>query len=110
MDSKNSWTSDPHRLLFNLTDKINLRRSDKYVTLSDFIIYMEKYKKSHTKIINLKYQLLHGMKNLNFFTGSYSASNIQEYFEYRLKKQGTKTRKRLEKRLTNLKEWYIHIK
>ena len=66
MDSKNSWTSNPHRLLFNLTDKINLRRSDKYVTLSDVIIYMEKYKKSHTKIINLKYQLLHGMKNLNF--------------------------------------------
>ena len=26
---------------------------------------MEKYKKSHTKIINLKYQLQHVMKNLN---------------------------------------------
>ena len=31
MNSKNSATSDPHRLLFNLTDKINLKRSDKYV-------------------------------------------------------------------------------
>ena len=28
MNSKNSKTSDPHRLLINLTDKINLKRSD----------------------------------------------------------------------------------
>ena len=33
MNSKNSKTSDPHRLLLNLTDKIDLRRSDKYVAL-----------------------------------------------------------------------------
>ena len=30
MYSKNSGTSDPHRLLLNLTDKINLKKSDKY--------------------------------------------------------------------------------
>ena len=30
MNSENSETSDPHRLLLNLTDKINLKRSDKY--------------------------------------------------------------------------------
>ena len=35
MDSENSKTSDTHRLLLNLTDKINLKRSDKYVTLSN---------------------------------------------------------------------------
>ena len=29
MNSKNSKTSDPYRLLPNLTDKINLERSDK---------------------------------------------------------------------------------
>ena len=39
MNSKNNKTSDPHRLLLNLTDKINLKGSDKYVTLSNFIIY-----------------------------------------------------------------------
>ena len=33
MNSKNSKTSDPHRLFVNLTDKIDLRRSDKYVVL-----------------------------------------------------------------------------
>ena len=30
MNSKNSKTSDPQRLLLNLTDKIDLRRKDKY--------------------------------------------------------------------------------
>ena len=39
MNSKNSKTSDPHRLSHNLTDKINLKRSDKYVALSILSIY-----------------------------------------------------------------------
>ena len=33
MKSTNSKVSDPPRLLLNLTDKINLKRSDKYVAL-----------------------------------------------------------------------------
>ena len=31
MNSENSKSSDPHRLLLSLLDKINLKRSDKYV-------------------------------------------------------------------------------
>ena len=38
MNSKNSRTSDPHRLLFNLTDKTNVKRSNKYVALSNVSI------------------------------------------------------------------------
>ena len=38
MNSENSKTSDPHRLLLNLSDKINLKRSDKYVALSNLSI------------------------------------------------------------------------
>ena len=38
MNSKNSGTSDPHRLLLNLLDKKNLKRSDKYVALSNLSI------------------------------------------------------------------------
>ena len=30
MNSRNSKASDPHRLLLNLLDKINLKRSDNY--------------------------------------------------------------------------------
>ena len=39
MNSKNSKTSDPHRLLLNLTDKIDLRRKDEYIALSNLSIY-----------------------------------------------------------------------
>ena len=38
MSSKNTGTCDPHRLLLNLTDKINLKKSDKYVALSKLSI------------------------------------------------------------------------
>ena len=38
-NSKNSETSDPHRLLLNLSDEINLKRSDKYVALLNLSIY-----------------------------------------------------------------------
>ena len=39
MNSENSKTSDHHRLLLNLSDKINLKRSDQYVALSNLTIY-----------------------------------------------------------------------
>ena len=35
MNSENTGTSDPLRLLLSLTDKINLKRSNKYVALSN---------------------------------------------------------------------------
>ena len=52
MNSKNSKISDSHRLFLNLTDKINLKRSDKYVVLSNLSISYT-WKKSTT--MNLKY-------------------------------------------------------
>ena len=39
MNSGKSKTSDPHRLLLNLTGKINLKKSNKYVALSNLSIY-----------------------------------------------------------------------
>ena len=39
MNSKNHKKSDPHRLLFNLADKINLKRSNRYVALLNLSIY-----------------------------------------------------------------------
>ena len=39
MNSKNSKTSDLHRLLLNLSEKTNFKRSDKYVALSNVSIY-----------------------------------------------------------------------
>ena len=37
--SENSKIYDPHILLLNLTDKIHLKRKDKYIALSNLSIY-----------------------------------------------------------------------
>ena len=67
MNSENSNTSAPHRLLLNLTDKIKLNKSGKYVALSNFgIYYTWKTIKSYTKRIYSKHQLRHRMKSLNY--------------------------------------------
>ena len=53
MNSENSKTSQSNRLLLNLSDKINLKRIDKYVALSNLNIYYTwENIKNHTKIIN----------------------------------------------------------
>ena len=39
MNSRISKTYDPHRLLLNLLDKKNIKRSHRYVTLSNLSIY-----------------------------------------------------------------------
>ena len=53
MNSKNSKTSKPHVLVLNLTDKLDLRRSDKYVALLNLSIYYTwKNIKTHTITIN----------------------------------------------------------
>ena len=39
VNSGNSETSDSHRLLLILSDKTDLKRSDKYVALSNLSIY-----------------------------------------------------------------------
>ena len=39
MNSENSETSDPHSLLLNLSDKTNLKRSERNVALANLNIY-----------------------------------------------------------------------
>ena len=39
VNSENSKTSDPRRILLNVTDKIELMGKDKYVALSNLSIY-----------------------------------------------------------------------
>ena len=64
MNSKNSGTSDPYKLLLNLADKINLKRSDKYVAFSNLSIYYTWKNTKSYKNTKFKIQLGHGMKNL----------------------------------------------
>ena len=39
MNSEKSITSDTQKLLLNLSDKINFKRNDKYIALSNLSIY-----------------------------------------------------------------------
>ena len=66
MNSGNSKTSDLHRLVLNVSDKIDLKRIDKYVTLWNLSIYYtwKKIKKSY-KNIKLKISVL-TCNNLNY--------------------------------------------
>ena len=57
MNSENSKTSDPHRLLLNLLDKRNLKRSDKYVALSHLSIHMENIKNLYKIYNNNKFKI-----------------------------------------------------
>ena len=66
VNSENSKTFDPHKLLLDLTDKINLKRSDKCIALLNLSIYYTwKNIKKSGKNNKLKYQLQHEMKSLN---------------------------------------------
>ena len=73
MNSENSKTSNPHRLLLNLTDKINLKRSDKYVGLSNLSIYYT-WKNIKKLYKNNKFKISAPTWNEEF--GSYSVSDI----------------------------------
>ena len=83
MNSENSKTSDPHRLLVNLSNKINLKRSDKYVALSNISIYYT-WTNMKKACKNNKFKTSAPTRNEEFELpdGSYSTSDIQDYFEY----------------------------
>ena len=92
MNFENSKTSDPHRLLLNLSDKINLKRSEKYVALSNLSIYYTlKNIKKLNKDNKFKIATLTWNEEFELPDRSCSVSGIQDYFEYILKKQGTIT-------------------
>ena len=87
MNSEKSKTSDLHRILLNLTDKIELRRKDKYVALSNLSVYYT-WKNVKTLYKNNKFKISAPTWNEEFElpNGSYSISDIQDFFEYILKK------------------------
>ena len=67
MNYKNSKTTGPYRLLLNLADKMNIRRSGKYVALSNRSTYYtcNKTKKSYN---NNRFKISALMKNLSYVT------------------------------------------
>ena len=86
MNSKNTETSYLHRLLINLKDEITLKRSDKHVPLSNLDIYYT-WKNIKRSYKNNKFKISIPIWNeeFEFPDGSYSVSDIQNYFKYILK-------------------------
>ena len=77
INSENSKTSDLHKLLLNLTDNINLKKSDKYVALSNLCTYYtwKNIKKSH-KNNKLKISVPTWNEEFQLPDGSNSVSDI----------------------------------
>ena len=94
MNSENSKTSEPHILKLKLTDKLDLRLDKKVIALSNLSIYYtwNNIKRSYN---NNKFKISTPTWNEEFTLpyGSYSVSDIQDYFEYILKKHGENTNK-----------------
>ena len=87
MNSENSKTSEPHVLVLKLTNKLDLRIGEKIIALSNLSIYYtsRNIKSSYN---NNKFKISAPTWNDKFELpdGSYSVSDIQDYFEYILKK------------------------
>ena len=90
MNSENSKISHPHRLLLNSTDKIDLQRGE--ATLLNLSIYYT-WKSIRSSYNNNEFKISAPIWNNKFELpdGSYSVSDIQDYFEYVLKKHGENT-------------------
>ena len=86
MNSENSKTSE-HVLVLKLTDKLDLRRGQKTVALSNLSIYYTwKNVKSSCNNNKFKISVPTWSEEFKLPDGSYSVSDIQDYFEYILKK------------------------
>ena len=88
MNSRNSKTSDPHRLLPNLSDKIDLKKSDEHVALPNLSIHYT-WKNVKKLYKNNKFKISSPTWNdkLELPDGSYSVSNIQGLFEKNMEKR-----------------------
>ena len=87
MNSENSKTSEHNVLVLKLTDKLDLRRGQKTVALSNLGIYYNwKNVKSSCNNNKFKISAPTWSEEYKLPDGSYSVSDIQDYFEYILKK------------------------
>ena len=89
MNSENSKTPKPHVLVLKLTNKLDLRIGKKVIALSNLSIYYT-WKNIKSTYNNNKFKISSPTWNDEFKLpdGSYSIPDIQDYFEYILKKHG----------------------
>ena len=87
MNSENSGTSEYHVLVLKLTNKLDLRKGQKKISLSNLSIYYL-WKNTKSSYNNNEFRISAPTWNDEFELpdGSYLKSDIQDYFQYILKK------------------------
>ena len=90
MNAKNSKTSEPHRLKYNLIDKLDLKNPNKNMALTSLSIYYI-WKNVKSTYNNNKFKISPPTWNDTFDLpdGSYNIPAIQNYIEYIIKKHET---------------------
>ena len=92
MNTENSKTSKPNRFKLDLTDKLNLKNSNKNMALANLSIYYTwKNIKSEYKNNEFKISAPTWNDTFNLPDGFYSISDIQDYFEFIIKNHETLT-------------------
>ena len=92
MNAENSKTNELHKFVLNLSQRLNLRSSNRHLVLFLSIYYtwkniIKQYKKNKLKIIAPTQTDGFELPN-----GSYSVSEIQYYIKYIIKKHETLTK------------------
>ena len=92
MNTENSKTNEPHRFKLELTDKLNLKNPNKNMPLANLCIYYT-WKNIKSEYKNNKFKISAPTWNDTFDLpdGSYSIEDIQDYFEFIIKKHATLT-------------------
>ena len=93
MNTENSKTNEPHRFRSSLWDKSNLKNPNKTIALGNLSIYYT-WKNINSAHNNNKFKISAPSWNDAFDLpdDSYSIEDIQEYFEFIIKKHGTLTK------------------
>ena len=92
MNSENNKTSELHRFKLDLTDKPNLKNPNKNMALANLsIFYTQKNIKSEYSNNKFKNFCINLVWCFDLPDGSYSIADIQDYFEFIIKKHETLT-------------------
>ena len=96
INSENSKTSKLHVLILKFTNKLDLRLGEKTIALSNLsIYYMQKNIKNSYNNNKFKISAQTWSDKFELPDRLYSVPDIQDYFEYILKKDGEKINKTL---------------
>ena len=90
MNTLNSKTNESNKFIYQFTDKLNLKIPNKNMALANLSIYYT-WKNIKSEYSNNKFKISvpTWKDEFNLPDGSYSVSDIQDYFKYIIKKHVT---------------------